>query len=100
MHKDIATDVPAWLVNILKKISWDNLAWGMPTVIEMLVNNECRNLPKKSADYSVVDFFTTTPSTILETINLVDFNALPKIVEHDFRTRVENAVRTHLEIQL
>ena len=69
-------------------------------IISGLVSSECGQLPQKTQDYGVVNFFTTTPSAILETINLVNFSAIDPQTLAAFRARIENAVTTHLGIRL
>lgn len=69
-------------------------------IITALVTNECASLARKTRDYDVENFFTSTPSGILETINLVDFSALSPETLAAFRGRIENAVRQHLGVRL
>ncbi|MFN8359305.1 MAG: hypothetical protein U0264_05260 [Candidatus Kapaibacterium sp.] len=101
MNQGLATDVPVWLKNVLEKINWNDLNFILKKTIKELVNSNCNDLPQKTgATFYTRSFFTHAPAEVIDSINYVDFNRMSLEMQNEFRTKIENAVKTYLGVKL
>jgi hypothetical protein len=70
----IASDMPTWLKNIIKKIKYEKLDFASSMAIKLYLNT----LPKKSSGYDIESISTTVPSDVLDTFNSVDYKSIEK----------------------
>ncbi len=101
MNQGLATDVPAWLKNVLVKIHWNDLNFVLRKAIKEIVHAHCNELPQKTGDtfYTKI-LVTSAPSEVVSDINYVDFNSMSPAVQQNFRRTIEDAVKTYLGVQL
>jgi hypothetical protein len=101
MNQGLATDVPAWLKNVLLKINWNDLNFVLKKAIKEIVHSNCNDLPQKGGDtfYTKI-LFTYAPGEVINDINYVDFNQMSPDVQRNFRKKIEDAVRSYLGVQL
>jgi sulfate adenylyltransferase subunit 1 (EFTu-like GTPase family) len=73
--KLVSTDIPTWLLTIIKKINYDRIDFASNLAIKLYMNN----LPKKtSTSYDVKLVSTTVPSDVIELFNSVDYKTIEK----------------------
>ncbi len=101
--QQIATDVPAWLLNVFQKVNWSDLNFIEEGLLVHYVKNECASLPpecKKTQNYQVNTVNTSAPAEVIQQINLIDFNRMPTQTQTAFKDKIESNVQKHFGVVL
>lgn len=91
MSKVIATDVPAWLSTIIKKIKYDQLNMVQKSAISVYLSS----LPSKYNSYDIEVVSTSVPQEFLDKFNKVDYRQIEPAKKKDMQTFLTNYVKTN-----
>jgi len=74
--KLVSTDIPTWLLTIIKKINYDRIDFASNLAIKLYMNN----LPKKtSTSYDVKMISTTVPNDMIDLFNGIEYKSIDKV---------------------
>lgn len=75
-EKLVSTDIPTWLLTIIKKIKYDRIDFASNLAIKLYMNN----LPKKtSTSYDVKMVSTTVPNDMIDLFNGIEYKSIDKV---------------------
>lgn len=89
MSKVIASDVPAWLSGIIKKIKYDHLNIIQKSAISVYLSS----LPSKYSSYDIEAITTSVPQEFLDKFNKVDYRNIDASKKKDMQTFLTNYVK-------
>lgn len=96
MTQILATDVPQWLENIIKRIQWQSLSSITKALVTGTVTMRCSTLPRKTGDSYCKNIETNAPDGILHAINIVDFKRMQPGDLQNFKNEIESAAKPFL----